>query len=359
MFKRDIKNILVTGGYGFIGASLVCRLLQQTKLKIFNLDKMGYASDDTRINLELKKIKNIKERYQKITLDLKNYNEVVYAINKIKPDLVIHLAAESHVDRSINAPKEFIYSNIIGTFNLLEAVRIYLEKINEIKKQNFLFYHISTDEVFGSLSKHGRFDENTAYKPNSPYSASKASSDHLVKSWGETYGISICISNCSNNYGPWQFPEKLIPIVITNALDGKIIPIYGDGLNIRDWLYVEDHVDAILLIASSSKREKCFCIGGNCEKTNLEIVEDICKILDKLKSKDSSYKDQIRFVADRPGHDRRYSIDATKIKRELLWEPKTNFKKGLENTIKWYLSNSEWIYKIKKKSGYGGERLGV
>ena len=358
MFKESIKKILVTGGYGFIGGALICRLLNQTKIKIYNLDKMSYASDDTRINLELKRNKNFQERYEKIKVDLQNFEDVKEVINKIKPDLVIHLAAESHVDRSINAPKEFIYSNIIGTFNILESIRIFLEEADRITKLNFLFYHISTDEVFGSLPENGKFNEESPYNPNSPYSSSKASSDHIVKAWGETYNIQTCISNCSNNYGPWQFPEKLIPIVITKALDREIIPIYGDGLNIRDWLYVEDHIDAILLIASKVSNEKSFCIGGNCEKTNLELVEEICNILDKLKTKDSSYKDQIRFVEDRPGHDRRYSIDSKKIKKELSWVPKTPFKEGIEKTVKWYLNNDKWIYKIKKKSGYKGERLG-
>ena len=354
------KRILVTGGAGFIGGAVVRRLLSESDATVFNLDKMGYASDLTSITRTLVTLgAGAAQRHQLLTVDLSDAETVRQAVRTADPDLVMHLAAESHVDRSISGPGVFVESNVLGTFNLLQATREHYENLEGHRKDDFRLHHISTDEVFGSLGAEGRFSETTPYDPRSPYSASKAASDHLVQAWHHTYNLPVVLTNCSNNYGPWQFPEKLIPIIITNALDGKIIPIYGDGLNIRDWLYVEDHVDAILLIASSSKREKCFCIGGNCEKTNLEIVEDICKILDKLKSKDSSYKDQIRFVADRPGHDKRYSIDATKIKRELLWEPKTNFKKGLENTIKWYLSNCEWIHKIKKKSGYGGERLGV
>ncbi len=350
-------KIIITGGCGFIGGTLIRKLLFKKDIFLFNIDKYGYASDNEGIENVLRKTGN--KNYRFIKLDLKDKTRLTEIISSIKPDLIMHLAAESHVDRSIDFPSIFIESNIIGTFNLLEATREYLKKSNKYKKSRFVFHHISTDEVFGSLDKNGKFNEASPYDPRSPYSASKASSDHLVRSFYHTYNLPIIITNCSNNFGPWQFPEKLIPLVINKALDQSEIPLYGDGTNIRDWLYVEDHADALILCALKGELGETYCIGGYGEKSNKYVVERICDILDKESPISYSYKKLITYVKDRPGHDMRYAINSEKISRELGWRPKYGFEKGLAKTTKWYLDNLEWCKKILLKSRYNCERMGL
>ena len=333
-------KILVTGGCGFIGSNLLNKLLSNNDFSIFNIDKLGYASN----SLFNKKLSN-KTNYHFYQLDLIKDKELDIIFEKIKPDLVMHLAAESHVDRSISSPRIFIESNIIGTYNLLESSRRYYESLNIEKKLQFRFHHISTDEVFGSLDEDGKFSEETPYDPRSPYSASKASSDHLVRSWFHTYGLPIIITNCSNNFGPWQYPEKLIPLTILKANKSEKIPIYGDGSNIRDWLYVEDHVEALILAATKGEIGETYCIGGFGEKTNLEVVKNICQILDVISPKEIEHSELISFIDDRKGHDKRYSINPSKIQSKLKWQPKYSFEEALLKTIKWYLS-SENFYEI-------------
>jgi len=333
-------KILVTGGCGFIGINLLNKLLSNNDFSIFNIDKLGYASN----SLFNKKLSN-KTNYHFYQLDLIKDKELDIIFEKIKPDLVMHLAAESHVDRSISSPRIFIESNIIGTYNLLESSRRYYESLNIEKKLQFRFHHISTDEVFGSLDEDGKFSEETPYDPRSPYSASKASSDHLVRSWFHTYGLPIIITNCSNNFGPWQYPEKLIPLTILKANKSEKIPIYGDGSNIRDWLYVEDHVEALILAATKGEIGETYCIGGFGEKTNLEVVKNICQILDVLSPKEIEHHELITFIEDRKGHDKRYSINPHKIQSKLDWEPKYSFEEALLKTIKWYIS-SENFYSL-------------
>ena len=351
-------KIIVTGGCGFIGGTLIRKLLEKKDISIFNIDKFGYASDHESIEKTLKKNQN-NNKYKFIKLDLKEKSILSELINEIKPDAIMHLAAESHVDRSINCPSIFIESNIIGTFNLLEASKNYLKEFSKGRESKFIFHHVSTDEVFGSLDSYGKFHEGSPYDPRSPYSASKASSDHLVKSYFHTYDLPIILTNCSNNFGPWQFPEKLIPLVINKALNHEEIPLYGDGSNIRDWLYVEDHVDALLLCLLNGKLGETYCIGGYGERTNKYVVDEICNILDREKPFTNSYKQLITYVKDRPGHDQRYAIDSEKISSELGWEPKYGFKKGLEKTVKWYLNNHEWCKKILLRSKYNCERIGL
>ena len=277
-------------------------------------------------------------RHQLLKVDLANAEATQKAIATADPDLVMHLAAESHVDRSIEGPGAFIESNLIGTFNLLQASRVHFDQLEGQRKANFRFHHISTDEVFGSLGATGKFSETTPYDPHSPYSASKAASDHLVNAWYHTFGLPIILTNCSNNYGPWQYPEKLIPVVILKAVAGEAIPLYGDGMNIRDWLYVEDHVDALLLAANNGRIGESYCIGGHGERTNLQVIENICTILDKLKPQGNPHRNLITFVKDRLGHDRRYAINPEKITTELGWQPRHNFEDGLEETVKWYVN---------------------
>ncbi len=354
IFKNKKLKILITGGAGFIGGCLVKKLLDHSDATIFNLDKLTYASDLSQVNKSL----NLK-RHNLLKVDLVNYEQLKKALNKSDPDLIFHLAAESHVDRSIDNSKPFIESNIIGTFNILELAKIHWQNLSEKRRENFRFIHVSTDEVFGSLGLEGTFNEKTAYDPRSPYSASKASSDHLANAWFHTYNFPIIKTNCSNNFGPYQFPEKLIPLIIIKALNNEIIPIYGDGENIRDWLYVEDHVNALLLAANKGVIGNSYCIGGNNEKTNLEIVNCICEILDKKLPKEKSYKRLIRFVEDRPGHDKRYAIDSAFIRKELGWKPNFNFKESLNLTVEWYLKNKDWINNIQSKVSYKGERLGL
>jgi len=346
-YLRDLlgerKRILVTGGAGFIGGAVVRRLLLESDATVFNLDKMGYASDLTSIEhtiaaLATRGEEAVATRHQFLQVDLANAEATQKAIATADPDLVMHLAAESHVDRSIEGPGAFIESNLIGTFNLLQASRIHFEQLEGQRKENFRFHHISTDEVFGSLGATGKFSETTPYDPRSPYSASKAASDHLVNAWYHTFGLPIILTNCSNNYGPWQYPEKLIPVVILKAVAGEAIPLYGDGMNIRDWLYVEDHVDALLLAANNGRIGESYCIGGHGERTNLQVIESICTILDKLKPEGSPHRNLITFVKDRLGHDRRYAINPEKITTELGWQPRHDFEAGLEETVRWYVN---------------------
>lgn len=354
--NTNFKRILVTGGAGFIGGALIRKLFSETNAKIFNLDKLSYSSDLSFLNYISEE--EVKKRHKLLKVDLCDSIKLRNAIKESDPDLVFHLAAESHVDRSIDSPKKFINSNIIGTFNLLEALLEHFKLIEDCRRKHFKCIHISTDEVFGSLDNNNYFDEKTNYKPTSPYSATKAASDHLAKAWYKTYGLPIIISNCSNNYGPYQFPEKLIPLVINKALNKKPIPIYGNGMNVRDWLYVEDHVDALILIALKGNIGESYCIGGREEKTNKEIVETICYSLDELVPTKISHKKLINFVEDRPGHDYRYSINPSYIESELGWTPKYSYKEALKKTIKWYLNNQDWHNLILEKSGYQGERLG-
>ena len=350
------NNILVTGGSGFIGSNFIQYLINNSDYKkIINLDKLTYAGNsDNLINIEND------PRYKFVKGDICNRDFINKIFHDYKPITIVHFAAESHVDRSIDGPKDFIDTNIIGTYNLLqESLNIY-SKLNKESKSFFKFHHISTDEVFGSLGESGYFTEDTAYDPSSPYSASKASSDHLVRAWHRTFGLPITISNCSNNYGPYQFPEKLIPLMIINCLSNKELPVYGKGDNVRDWLYVEDHCKAIDLILKDGAIGETYNIGGNNEIKNIKIVKSICSILDTLEPAKSlkQYSDLITFVSDRPGHDFRYSIDTTKIKNELNWGPEESFDTGLLKTIKWYLDNEIWWKKIQNHV-YNQERLGI
>ena len=341
-FPQQIQNILVTGGAGFIGSSLVKRLLLDKNLKVFNLDKLTYASNLKSINDTVNQLLIPDSNYQFLKVDLKNFDDTLDAINYVKPDLIFHLAAESHVDRSIQTPRIFIESNITGTFNLLEASKIYWEKIDDKRKEFFRFHHVSTDEVFGSLGSTGYFSEKSSYDPRSPYSASKASSDHLVKAWHNTFGLPIILTNCGNNYGPWQFPEKLIPLTISRALSEESIPLYGDGLNIRDWIFVEDHIDALIATITKGQVGNSYCIGASEQFTNLKVVEDICFLLDQYLPKSSPYSNLITLVDDRLGHDQRYAIDATRAMKEIGWKPRHSFSHGLEITVKWFLENRDW-----------------
>ena len=358
-FCEDKINILVTGGSGFIGSCLIRRLLKETPHKIFNLDVMNYSSDESSIKDFLKNKKsNFSDRYKLLRVNLSNKVETSDAIKAANPDIIFHLAAESHVDRSIDDPSSFIYSNVLGTYNLLECSLEHYEKLSLERSKFFRFHHISTDDVFGSLKSDGLFNELTRYDPRSPYSASKASSDHLVNAWHHTYGLPTVLTNCTNNYGPWQFPEKLIPNVILKSIAGEEIPLYGDGSNIRDWLFVEDHVEALLIAAFKGKIGSQYCIGSNQERTNKEVINLICETLDELIPRNQSYKKQIKFVNDRPGHDHRYAIDPSLFVNSFNWKHKYSFAEGLEITINWYLKNIEWCKNIMKRSGYDGKRLG-
>ncbi|APD47524.1 dTDP-glucose 4,6-dehydratase [Synechococcus sp. CS-602] len=354
------QRILVTGGAGFIGGAVVRRLLRESTATVFNLDKMGYASDLSSIEGVLREAGEAsEERHQLLQVDLTNAEALEAAIRQADPDLVMHLAAESHVDRSIEGPGDFIASNVTGTFNLLQAIRGHWDRLGGERKEQFRLHHISTDEVFGSLGETGRFSETTPYDPRSPYSASKAASDHLVSAWHHTYGLPVVLTNCSNNYGPWQFPEKLIPVVILKAVAGEPIPLYGDGANIRDWLYVEDHVDALLLSATKGRLGQSYCVGGHGERTNKQVVEAICLLLDELLPSKAAHSNLITPVTDRPGHDRRYAIDPSKISDELGWTSSHSFEEGLKNTLKWFLKSQSWCDKVRKRANYRGNRLGV
>ncbi len=330
--------IIVTGGAGFIGSNFILSWLERFDEKIMNIDNLSYAAD---LN-NLKDIEN-NSNYSFKKLNIQNQDEITTLILETKPRAILNFAAESHVDRSIEDPENFINSNIIGTYSLLGASLQYWNSLGEREKENFRFFHISTDEVFGSLNINDKKStEQSPYKPNSPYSASKAASDHLVRAWHHTFELPTLISNCTNNYGPHQHHEKLIPLIITNALENKNLPIYGDGKNIRDWLYVKDHCEAIIKILANGKPGETYNIGGSCEKNNLEVVSEICKILDSIKPKQdgSSYEEQIEFVKDRPGHDFRYSLDTSKIEKDFNWKPKESFTSGLEKTIQWYLNKA-------------------
>ena len=344
---KSYKRILVTGGSGFIGGALIRRILKDTDLYVFNLDKMGYASDETSIKKIIKELSlNECKRYSLLKVDLSNKIEVQNALKISQPDIVLHLAAESHVDRSIEGPKIFLESNVLGTYNLLQACTNYFSNLSDEKKKLFRFHHISTDEVYGSLTDSGIFSEDSQYSPNSPYSASKAASDHFVNAWHHTYGLPVVITNCSNNYGPWQYPEKLIPLAILNAYQGKKIPLYGDGKNIRDWLYVEDHIDALLSVAMLGKIGTKYCIGGISELTNKDVLNLVCSELDKHIKKVTSHSLLIKYVKDRKGHDYRYAINPNKIMSELGWAPKHSFKEGISKTVIWYLNNIKWCKKM-------------
>ena len=351
-------NVLVTGGAGFIGSALIRKLLFDKRYNIYNLDKLTNRSDLTSIEQILRNDPSLENRYTFIKADLLNSEIVDQVVDKSNPDFVFHFAAESHVDRSIDSPKEFVLNNIIGTYNLLESIRKHFYRIENNRKNNFRFHHISTDEVFGSLGNNGKFNEESVYDPRSPYSATKASSDHLVNAWFHTFGIPTIITNSSNNYGYWQFLDKLIPLVIMKCLSWNNIPLYGNGMNVRDWIHVDDHVEAILLAANHGKKGKKYLIGGSNEKTNLDVINMICEYLDIIKPQKNSYKELIQYVSDRPGHDYRYSIDSTLIKTELGWSEKINFAEGIKNTISWYLNNMDWCKTIINRSGYIGQRLG-
>ncbi|MBM7454933.1 dTDP-glucose 4,6-dehydratase [Oceanisphaera litoralis] len=384
-------KILVTGGAGFIGSAVIRHIIHHTQDAVVNVDKLTYAG-----NLESLAEVSDSDRYTFELVDICDRTELERVFAEHQPDAVMHLAAESHVDRSIDGPAAFIETNIVGTYTLLEVARSYWQELDDERKQVFRFHHISTDEVYGDLphpndttvsGSHALrgnpaslplFTESTAYAPSSPYSASKASSDHLVRAWLRTYGLPTIVTNCSNNYGPYHFPEKLIPLVILNALEGKPLPIYGKGDQIRDWLYVEDHARALYLVATQGQPGETYNIGGHNEKTNLEVVQTICELLDELRpvvgadlsaiNLDSSstvdrehilsYKNLITHVGDRPGHDRRYAIDAAKIERELDWKPQETFESGIRKTVQWYLNNLEWCQRVQDGS-YQRERLGV
>lgn len=339
-------NIIVTGGSGFIGSAVVRYIIDNTDCTVLNIDALTYAG-----NPESLALVESNTRYNFAQIDICDKAQLVQAFVDFKPDAVMHLAAESHVDRSIDGPSAFIQTNIVGTFNMLEAARSYWLGLEQEAKERFRFHHISTDEVYGDLEGTvDLFTEDTSYEPSSPYSASKASSDHLVRAWGRTYGLPILVTNCSNNYGPYHFPEKLIPHVILNAIHGKPIPVYGNGCQVRDWLFVEDHARALYKVVTEGKVSETYNIGGHNEKKNIEVVEAICDLLEELKPAKpkgiASYKDLICFVKDRPGHDIRYAIDAAKIERELGWKPEESFESGIKKTVEWYLDNEDWWSRV-------------
>lgn len=354
-------KILVTGGAGFIGSAVIRHIIKNTQDSVVNIDSLTYAG-----NLESLKGTSNSPRYSFEKVDICDRNALDLIFNKYSPDIVMHLAAESHVDRSIDGPAAFIETNIIGTYTLLEASRAYWNELSEDKKVLFKFHHISTDEVYGDLEgPDDLFTETTAYAPSSPYSASKASSDHLVRSWLRTYGFPTVITNCSNNYGPFHFPEKLIPLMILNALDGKPLPVYGNGQQIRDWLFVEDHARALYLVATEGKVGETYNIGGHNEKANIEVVNKICQLLEELVPENPysnlnslGFSSLITYVTDRPGHDVRYAIDASKIEQELGWKPQESFETGIRKTVEWYLNNKEWWSHVLDGS-YTLERLGA
>ena len=347
-------KLVVTGGAGFIGSEVVRQYINESDAVVINLDKLTYAG-----NLESLRSVEKDPRYHFEEADICDRNRVAEILRQHKPDAVMHLAAESHVDRSIDGPAQFIETNISGTSVLLEEARKYWNGLGPDRKRSFRFHHVSTDEVYGSLGSDGLFVETTPYDPRSPYSASKASSDHLVRAWHHTYGLPVIITNCSNNYGPYQFPEKLIPLMILNALDGKPLPIYGKGENVRDWLHVEDHARALRHVLQHGKTGETYNIGGHNEKTNNEVVHSICRLLDELapSSSGNSYQSLIEYVSDRPGHDLRYAIDAGKIERDLGWTPKETFETGLRRTVKWYIENRDWSSHVLDGS-YQRQRLG-
>ena len=340
------RRCIVTGGCGFIGSALVRHLVRDEGVAVLVVDKLTYAGVP-------ESLKEVEGRYEFLKADICDQAAMDRAFETFRPDTIFHLAAESHVDRSIDGPGEFVRTNVVGTATLLQSALAWWRK-----HPNFVFQHISTDEVYGSLGAEGYFTEKTPYAPHSPYSASKASSDHLVRAWHDTYGLPTLITNCSNNYGPYHFPEKLIPLVILNCLDGKPLPVYGKGANVRDWLYVEDHVRALCLVNEKGRSGETYNVGGHNERTNLEVVQTVCSVLDELRPRpNGKHADLITFVADRPGHDLRYAIDPTRLMTELGWKPLENFESGIRKTVRWYLDNAWWWQPIHEKR-YAGERLG-
>ena len=350
-----MRRILVTGGAGFIGSALVRFLIRETDHEVANLDALTYAGNRA----------NVAEaagspRYRFMRADLRNEAQVRELVETYRPDAIMHLAAESHVDRSIDAPADFLNTNVLGTFNLLQAARLYRDGLGGEARARFRFHHVSTDEVYGSLDETGRFSEESRYRPNSPYAATKAASDHLVRAWHRTFGLPAVMTNCSNNYGPYQYPEKLIPLMLFRALAGRSLPVYGDGGNVRDWLFVDDHVRALYLALTRGRPGEVYNVGGHGECTNLELVHTLCGLLDEMRPRadGAGYAGQIEFVPDRPGHDRRYAIDPAKIVRELGWQPRESLATGLRKTIEWYLAHADWVEEALAH-GYGGQRLGL
>lgn len=348
-------QLLLTGGAGFIGSAVARTIACRRVASLLVVDKLTYAASLA----SLKPIQNA-DAFTFLHADIGDAAAMRSAFASHRPDIVMHLAAESHVDRSIDAPADFVTTNIVGTFRLLETALNYYRELDPVAARKFRFHHVSTDEVFGALGVEGHFTETTAYAPRSPYSASKAASDHLVRAWGETYGLPVVISNCSNNYGPYQFPEKLIPLTILNALAGKTLPVYGRGENVRDWLYVDDHVEGLIDVATRGRPGETYVMGGRAERRNIDVVQNVCRILDRLapRAGEKPHEQLIAFVTDRPGHDQRYAVDCTKIERELGWRPREAFEAGLEKTVRWYLDNKHWWQSIQS-GAYRGERLGL
>jgi dTDP-glucose 4,6-dehydratase len=346
-------KVLITGGAGFIGSAVVRQYIAHTDATVINVDKLTYAGNLESLTDALEHPRHVFEQ-----IDICDRREVERVVREHRPAAIMHLAAESHVDRSIDSPAAFIETNVIGTYTLLEVAREYWQELEGTEKSTFRFHHVSTDEVFGSLGETGRFAEDSPYQPSSPYSASKASSDHLVRAWYRTYGLPTVLSNCSNNYGPYQFPEKLIPLMALNAVEDKPLPVYGDGSNVRDWLYVEDHARALRMILEKGRAGETYNVGGHGERTNLEVVKAICAVADELAPGPMPRTELIQFVEDRPGHDKRYAIDATKIERELGWQPVESFESGLRRTMSWYLENSTWWKRILDGT-YRRQRLGL
>jgi dTDP-glucose 4,6-dehydratase len=345
-------KILITGGAGFIGSAVVRRAVADGH-EVVNLDALTYSA-----NLENVADVARDPAYAFEHADICDEVAVRAIFARHKPDAVMHLAAESHNDRAIEGPLDFVRTNVMGTAVLLEAARAHWNALPANRKQDFRFHHVSTDEVFGALGEDGQFTEETPYDPNSPYSSSKAGADHLVRAWGRTYGLPVVLTNCANNYGPFQFPEKLIPTVITRALEGKTIPVYGDGRQVRDWLHVDDHAEALLLVLGEGRLGETYCIGGDSTKRNIEVIRILCDHLDAMAPANTAHAEKITFVADRPGHDFRYSIDASKLKAELGWEPRMDLKAGMEDTVRWYVDNRDWVDGIRQR-GFQSERLGL
>jgi dTDP-glucose 4,6-dehydratase len=345
-------KILITGGAGFIGSAVVRRAVADGH-QVVNLDALTYSAN-------LENVAGVAQdpAYAFEHADICDEVAVHAIFARHKPDAVMHLAAESHNDRAIEGPLDFVRTNVMGTAVLLEAARAHWSALPADRKQDFRFHHVSTDEVFGALGEDGQFTEETPYDPNSPYSSSKAGADHLVRAWGRTYGLPVVLTNCANNYGPFQFPEKLIPTVITRALEGKTIPVYGDGRQVRDWLHVDDHAEALLLVLGRGRLGETYCIGGDSTKRNIEVIRILCDHLDAMAPANTSHAEKITFVADRPGHDFRYSIDASKLKAELGWEPRMDLKAGMEDTVRWYVENRGWVDGIRQR-GFQSERLGL
>jgi len=343
---------LVTGGAGFIGGNFVLRQILKNNREIINLDKLSYAG-----NLDTLAAVKDHPHHEFIQADINDKAIIAELLERRQPDAIVHFAAESHVDRSIEGPEVFVETNVMGTFNLLQQAWLYYQSLSGEKKQNFRFLHVSTDEVYGSLGDTGAFSETTPYAPNSPYSASKAGSDHLVRAYHHTYGLPVLTTNCSNNYGPYQFPEKLIPLMIDKAVNGEALPVYGDGKNVRDWLYVEDHCRAIETVIAKGQVGEVYNVGGNEERQNIEIVEVLCDHLDEIMPLSQRRRELITYVTDRPGHDRRYAIDSSKLQNELAWQPQETFESGIKKTIQWYLDNQTWVDRVKDGS-YQGQRLG-